>query len=290
MEYEKEMIFKDNIYYQELEDGRIYVKKYEYDIEIIKEILKAEYYIKNRYFEKARECYKKIIEQNNDFYQIYTNIAYTYFEENNFKAAKIFLDEAIEKNFIDYRAHHISALNYLFLKKPKIALEEIIKAHILNRNDKYIYADLIEIAALNNFKVENWEFEPSYSVNKENEKVYIILEDIKMISYVLCKALWKYEPEYKESKKTEWENLEYYEEMEALYNLAVSDEKTENEKDEKDEKYYSLIKLKEAFKNENFEEYAVYEVFLKRMPYMIYYSPINIMDELCIYFKEYHLK
>lgn len=225
----------------------------------------TEVFFQKKDYEAARKNYLIIYEKYPKLSKISTYIGQTYELEGDAKTAAAWYKKSIDNNYIDYLAHWFLGRNYINAGKIDEGIEQIMIAHILNRNYTSILNELIEVLATQNIEYDNWVLNPQYNIEKKNDEKVLIEFDELWLSYALTKAVWTYEPGYKESKGIDEGEESSLEDKEALLGIYIM---TEDKKKAKKIKAIKALHL--AADEKFFDEYVIYESFLPRLPLVAY--------------------
>lgn len=238
----------------------------------------AEQLFKMNKVAEAREMYLKVLEEEPSFYKIMTYIGQTYDLEGNKSEAIDWYKKAIKNNDIDYMAYWFLADAYMSTGKKKKAVPMITKAMILNRNNPRIAKSFETIYKANKLKVPNWTFTPQMRIDSTSSKEVVIHFDEDWLGYALVKALWKYEPNYRESKGVKEGELSTTEEIEALlgFSSVLGDKK-------KLKKQPAILALAKAMDKDLVLAYIYYEIYLPQYPHLVY----NLTPEFIGSIEEY---
>jgi len=226
------------------------------------------------YYELALKADPKLI-------LVMTYIGQIYEQKNNMVDAIEWYKKAISKNYIDYMAHWFLADAYDATGDLDKALDEIVIAQILNRNNVRIKSSLNRILKKVNKSTEDWYFNPQIEIKKNSDKSINVATDEIWAGYGLTKALWEFEPGYKESmgvKNNEHSTLEDEECLLALL-TTLENKKSNIENDAQ------LRILKEAVNKKSVDEYIFYELFLPENPFIAY----QLSQETILGIKDYIL-
>jgi tetratricopeptide (TPR) repeat protein len=184
-------------------------------------------------------------------------------------------EESISKNYIDYMAHWFLADAYAAIGELDKALDEIVIAQILNRNNERIKKSMTAILKKAKLKYEDWYFTPQIELKGTLGKEVSISIDSKWLGYGLAKAFWEFEPGYRQSMGVDSSDFSITEYKECLYCLLVS---LENSK-LKIKTIPQLRILREAALNKYLNEYILYEVLLPEHPFAAFQlTEKNISD------------
>jgi tetratricopeptide (TPR) repeat protein len=243
-------------------------------------VTKAEDAFHDNKYEEARQWYLRSLTIDSTYYTVMTYIGQTYGIERNWDKAIEWYNKVISLNYIDYMAHWFLADAYQATGRPEEAKKEIITAHILNRNNPRIRTALISILKANHLKLDDWTFNPQYSVSKDaNNKIQVKYGD-GWLPFALTKAVWAFEPGYRESMGYENENtFRELEEKEALIGMLLSDDpKTKNLPET-----IALEKATKDTKNNLLQEYIFYEILLPEHPAVAFQLPDNFIEAISTY-------
>ncbi len=273
--------------YQETKDGRVILKEYALSEKAGQAFKTAEEHFSNKEFEKARKFYKKVLNENKTYSVAMTYIGQTYELEKKDDDAIKWFKKAIKANYIDYMAHWFLASAYHRTGESRNALNEVAIALTLNRNNPRLETLAITIALKNKLFYNSWFFTPQYTLSSDSDTVRIFAKK-EWLAYALCKAVWRYEPGYKEKKGIKNESLfTSVEENECLANIILGHMNSEGEKLSEAE---SINFLLEAFKRKKLSEFMIYEVWLRKYPQIIYSLPKETIDNIADYVSRFHFE
>jgi hypothetical protein len=275
----------NQFYKLRFKDDSYDIVKYQFTDEI-KELLKqADAFFKESDFENARKKYFQILETDKTFYQVYPYIGQTYALEKNHQEAILWYEEGMNINNIDYLNYWFLAESYVDLGEKNLALRNIIKALILNRNNPRILNSFSSILRLNNLKFDDWMFNPQYELFKKDEKTILVSFDNDWLGYALAKAIWQYEPNYKSERIKQNQMIVLMEEKEALLGVLVPiyEKKPENLD-------ASLQMLLKAVNNKKLDEYIFFEIILPETPEMAYHLEPSFIDKITDYVINFRLQ
>jgi len=286
-------LVQHGIYLVKDKDGHILLNNYDNDYALDQDILddlqKAEKYFFKGYFEDAREMYKEILDEMPHNSQIMTYIGQSYGIEKEYDKAARWYQKAINANYLDYMAHWFLADIYYIQEKYRKAFDEILVAHVLNRNNPRIFNKMNEILESNNLEYQDWKFDPGCLVTEESEGKISLKYDKsepEWMMYMLCKALWAYEPGYKESMLENTREISrIVEEKECLTAMAMGHK---NKNGDQPSKIKALKVYMESLEKGFASDYILYEIIMKEnplLPYMIEQKKIKDMVKYLIQFR-----
>ena len=109
---------------------------------------------------------------------------------------------------------------------------------------------------------EDWCFNPQIAINKGEGNRIVVEMSADWTAYAMAKALWNFEPGYKESMGVAPDNYTTLEEKECLIAQLIGMENAKTNV----KKNPQLRILKKAAENNYLEDYMLYEIFLPRSP------------------------
>ena len=188
-----------NHYYRVKRNDELITYNYEISEEASKYLKKAEEFFNGNKFQDAREMYFKVLELDSTYYEIMTYIGQTYGIEKDFDKAIEWYKNTIRLNYIDYMAHWFLADAYKVKGEIDKAVDEITIAQILNRNNPRINKSLVEIYNIKKINYSNWVFNPQIQIDSIGINKVKIAFNTDWLGYAMVKAVWLYEPNYKEN-------------------------------------------------------------------------------------------
>lgn len=248
--------------------------------------LKAEQDLDTMMYEEGRTKYLALLDSFPDDTYLMTRIGYSYELENNKEEALLWYQKTLDGNNIAFDTRKRMARVLSTNKEGKLeALDHIIKASIINRNDESVEKMLQKVAQLNKSKYNGWEFEPKtfVSANEEKDRVVMDIEGKLWKGYAMSQAAYLYEPNYKDSVMIRTNELltvtPYRESLMILY-------ETIRKKKVKDP---MLVAIKKAGKLGMLEEFIIYEIFLPMDAYTLFILTDVEKERLYQYVKQVKL-
>lgn len=221
-------------------------------------------------YSKAREKYQQILNIDPNNAQIMTYLGQVYSEENKPDEAFNMYQKAITINFLDYMAHWFLADMLVTRDKLDEAVHEITIAHLLNRNNPRVLSELKAVYKKAGRSYPEWTFTPRCILTSKSPDVVSLKTDIacqEWFAYSICKAVWQYEPNYRETMMKKTKEADFLvEEHECLLILATSVLIDENKKPTDP----AIVTLVNAAKQNKINEYAIYEILLREKPQIAY--------------------
>jgi len=221
---------------------------------------RAEDYYGKRDWSEARRYYLKTLQANSTYYKALTYVGQTYEAEGDIDEAMIWYEKAVRANYIDYMAHWFLADAWRAIGDPARALDEIVIAKILNRNNPRIDISLQAILKLNKRPAPLWGFYPQFKADSLGPDRIKIDFHVDWMPYAFSKTLWYYEPGYAESLNN---NL-VLSEREALIGMFASADKKFLKKHPEIQAFGKAVSLGLQ------DGYILYEVLLPRFPQLVY--------------------
>jgi len=237
---------------------------------------KAESFFKFQKPDSALFYYKSALDADSSLYFIMTYIGQIYEKRGESDNSIYWYKKSISKNYIDYMAHWFLADNLMEKNDLKNAVDEIIIARILNRNNPRIIESMENIFKKAKKNSMDWYFNPQMEIIKTSEKKISIAMNQKWTSYAMAKALWMFEPGYRDSMGVSTGQYSTLEDRECLIALL---EGIENAKiNIKNEPQFSI--LKEAALNGHLDSYILYEIVLPQTPFVAFQLPEKTILEI----------
>ncbi|MEA4982704.1 MAG: hypothetical protein VB066_08295 [Paludibacter sp.] len=252
--------------YRVYTDSGFYTSRYEINDKARPLLDQAEAYFKSNNRYSALMYYRMALEADSTQYYILTYIGQMYDGQRDYTNSIEWYKKAISKNYIDYMAHWFLADAYFAIGEVDSAVDEIVIARILNRNNPRLADSMNRIFKKAKRNTNDWCFNPQIAINKGEGNRVIVEMSADWTAYAMAKALWNFEPGYKESMGVAPDNYSTIEEKECLFALLVGMENAKTSVKNNPQ----LMILKKATDNNHLEDYMLYEVFLPRSPQVAY--------------------
>lgn len=250
---------------------------------------KAESYFADGNSDSALVYYKLALEEDSKLYFVMTYIGQVYGQKGDYDNAITWYKKAIRNNYIDYMAHWFLADTYVLTNNLADAVEEITIAQILNRNNPRIKKALISIFEKDKRNTEDWCFNPQVVINKISDTKISIAASSEWTGYAIAKALWEYEPGYKESMGVQPGQYSTLEDKECLLTVLIAMDNVKNETPKKlkyDFTGAQFTRLNDAVNSKHINEYIFFEIVLPHTPQVVNQLPEEDINRM----KEYLLK
>jgi len=237
---------------------------------------KAETFFQSKDADSALVYYKLSLDADSSLSDVMTYIGQIYGKQGDNQNALTWYKMAIDQNYIDYMAHWFLADIYFELNDLENSVAEIVIAQILNRNNQRIKQSLIRIFEKAKRNTEDWCFNPQVELSKISDDKISLAFSEKWTGYAMAKALWTYEPGYKESMGVLQGQYSTLEDKECLISLLVAQTNTKiNIKKDR-----QLKILKEAAENNHLSEYILYEIVLPQNPFAAFQLPEQTIADI----------
>jgi tetratricopeptide (TPR) repeat protein len=268
-------------FYRAAKGNGFATKRYQLSPEVKTAFDKAESEFTKNNYEEARKYYNKAYQADSSFFLALTYIGQTYGIEKNWDKAIETYEKCVKLNYIDYMAHWFLADCYVEKGRKEDARREILIAHVLNRNNPRIKDALTDILSSNKYKYDDsWQFTPQYELEKTGENKIKVSVKSMWMGYAFSKALWAYEPGYKEEMGANENNSSFNEDGEKEAMVALL---TTVENDKKSKPTDDIKALQKALKNKMIQPFIFYEIFLTERPDLAYQLPEELINNISEY-------
>lgn len=243
-------------------------------------------------YRQAVGFYKKILEYYPTISQIMAYMGQCYSLLNQNDSALYWYRKSIQNNYYDYLSHWLLSDFYYKNGNIKGAIYEVLLAHILNRNDGAIIKTANKYLNFANYRFISNNVRKPLSIKKSRNDSIIwcyfdFSEHPSWMSYLLYKALWRYEPGYREKMVKESDLPDFLlEEKECVFQMISSYFNIKNSGQEicQGTKDNGLVeKVLEASKSGYLNEMLLYELILPERPELVYYVNYDFLDRMIQY-------
>ncbi len=267
--------------YREEQEDAFSVKEFNIPLMAKEAFIRAEQLFNDNKPEEAREMYELTLKEAPSFSRAYTYIGQTYYMQKDYKKAVKYLKKSIKLNSIDFMSYWFLADSYYELGQKQKALDNILIAKVLNRNNSRIQASLKRILAINHLRYEEWQFNPQIKLDSIGEKHVLIASKPEWLPYAMVEAAYTFDPAFVNIKNDF--PLNRTKEGVLALSLTLNEEKTV-------EKHPEFIALTQALEHKNFNDYIYYELLLLKYPKLAYYLTEKGRNGIINYVKETRLK
>jgi tetratricopeptide (TPR) repeat protein len=263
-------------YYRDTSGGDITLMKYETSDPVEALLATAEGAFGAKDYQSALKLYREMLKLDPQYYCVLTLIGDAWYMMEEYDSAVVAFQRAIEYNYINYQSHWFLADTYWKLGEKEKAVKELTIAHVLNRNHSTLKEVLMERREDIGRPWKDWEFKPQYILEKIGDSVRVAAKE-SWLGYALAKALWKYEPGYRQkmsqdaSNSSQWSTLE---EKEALFQCMAFPEQHET--------------LMRILNSGYASEFLYYEIMATRYPATVLMMPEPVSDRLIEYINTFH--
>ncbi len=259
---------------------------------------RAENYFADDRLEEARAEYLRVLDSIPGQSRVMTYIGQTYASEEESDKAISWYRRAIDLNELDYMAHWFLAERLSGRGEHDEAVDEIVKAHLLNRNNPRVIASLKRILANAGLRYMDWEFEPLYRVyalDTHSIMVAVAKEAPQWMSYAVAKAVWNHEPGYREKMEREHgAGTLIVEEKECILGLLLAMETIGSPKGEemrrRMESEPGFRMLKSAEEKGLLDEFILYELASRTNPLLMYGITGEFFESTTEYVRKYRIE
>ncbi len=158
---------------------------------------KAEENWKEKSFANALQYYLQVNKYDPDNLAAMAYIGQCYRLTGDFDESIKWLKKVVKLDFHYYLGHFFLANAYLEKGKLDKAKEEILIAHVLNRNDTHITESLERILAESKETMAKWSgYARVNLISVKADSIIISVPKYGWSSYGMCKAMWVNEPEF----------------------------------------------------------------------------------------------
>ncbi len=274
-------------------------------IDVLKDDSLAYYYYKkaqenfqHKLYRNSIEYYKKVLKIYPTISQIMAYIGHCYLYLNQQDSAIYWVSRSIQINYYDYFSHWLLSDLLYKVGNIKEAINEGLIAHILNRNDIEIIKSLNKYFNSFNYAFSSDIFRKPLRIEKNSYDSTILCffdfsEHPSWMSYLLYKALWRYEPGYREKMIAHSKLPDFLlEERECVFQMISAYYNIKNNEHDKnvDIKENELVEqLIDASKNGYLNEMLLYELVLPEHPDFVYYINHDFMKGIIRYIWNYRV-
>jgi len=238
--------------------------------EVRKLKLAAEDAVRSKKFNKARKIFLKILNEMPHHSQVMVYIGHTYEKEKDNDSAEQWYKEAVKTNPINFIAYRALAEIQVGKGEFDAALESILTALVLNRNDEMLIEAVNRIARFQGKQFSSWDFAPQYQlVRGEGGSVKVEYNGSPWKYYGLSKAFWAYEPGYKEVRLDGvFDEFDVLEEQDCMERALYSYENMIGDQQLKQNTFSAIHEYNKAKHKGYSIEYILFEVVMQESPFL----------------------
>jgi len=245
------------------------------------------FYKKSKYLKAISFCEKAHNLAPSDI-EIIKRIGRSYDAIKKVEVAGTWYQKALELNPIDFEAHYLLAEVYAHTNDKELAIYHSTMAHVLNRNHPELFKSFKAIYQQFGVNYHAWDFTPDYNLTKvDPNNIKVSSEKLPWVAYANCKAIWEYEPGYREKMQT-LSNApsSITEEKECLLNVLIAYEKMSGDKSS----FPELTTLSFVVPDRMVDYFILYEIESRRTPTIISQLPEKKIKKLIEYVSSYRAK
>lgn len=228
-------------------------------------------------FDSARFYYEKFTKLHPEVSTGWTYLAQTYIAKGDDKTAAKLLHKAIGLNYYDYLSHYLLAHQFLRTGDRQKALDEIVMASILDRNNPHNQRTMQQVFDTAGMDFRDFCFEPQIQFSTAGDGQINIVAGRNWMGYSLARAIWEFEPGYDDKFGPGDGAYELTEDRECLLTEAVILARDTSGGYQSE---MPLAALVEAAKKDMFHDYLLYEVALPKHPSVVYQLRKSELEDL----------
>ena len=215
--------------------------------------------------------YRQIMGSDPNFDPIYMLLGDLYLAQDSLDSAKVNLQQAVNLNFIDFKAHQLLAETFWKMGKRDSAVAEMTIAHVLNINDPKIKGELENYRMSSGRYWNGRAINPQYRILKKGDTIKVMATQ-DWIGYATVKAVWRYEPGYARKMlgfDPAGNTFTMMEEKEALIGSMMANK--------------DLGLINPAIEQGYFDEFVLYEIAGPRHPLNLIVLPKEVIMRVAQY-------
>lgn len=266
----------NNVYRTESDSG-IYVYEYSLHDSAKPYFDKAEEFFNAGKLDSAIVYYEKVLEIQPNYYKVMTYIGQMHGSLGRLDKALEWYEKTIGVNYIDYLAHYLMADIYRLRGDIDNAINEITIARILNRNNPRMANLQLDLYQQKKLLTDDWYFTPQYMLSRNESAEVEIKMNLDWMGYALTKAVWEFEPGYKQTMGVAEGTYSSLEDKEALIVLYMG---LLNAGKKGIKKNSDFLNLQKAIDNEQLTEFILYEIVLPKHPNVAYQLSIEQIENI----------
>ncbi|MBD3179303.1 MAG: hypothetical protein GF417_06720 [Candidatus Latescibacteria bacterium] len=228
-----------------------------------------------KYSEAEAQYHKAWASGNGSYHPALICIGNCHYAVGRYDSAAVYFKEVIGGNFMSYQAHWFLSDSYFYLDRIEEAYRELLTAHLLNINHDSLFRKLKELRKIMGRPWKDWVIQPRYRITEKDGKIVISAEE-KWMGYAMVKAVWRYEPGYRQSMighEMDQVLTSTLEEREALLAYLATSQ---------DERITGIIE--DGF----VDEMLIYEIIARKYPVILVIAENDDFSRVMEYVNKYH--
>lgn len=293
----------DQYYVHDTEDSGQVLLSY-YDLvrehpDVAKIIERAEGAFSKSNMEETRENYLRALDSLPNYSRLMTYVGQTYEHAKDLDEAIRWYRKALRINDVDFMTHWFLADALAVHGDLDEALDQILIAHVLNRNNPRIMASFERILKKKGLRYVPFDFSRYYELRRIDDKTIWVGVDeqhMEWFPYAMAKAVWAFEPGYREKMEKEFEvETAVTEEKECLLmsaigyiDVAEDDSTVVVKKDDVTDA--GINALLDCFQEGTLDEFIYYESLLREAPVMSHLVRPDFFDSIVTYVRKHRIE
>jgi len=274
-ENEPVIIYPEQFYLNVTDDRRELVA-YHITEETSDHLLKTAEAMKQKDIKTALIEYQNCLKYVPQYWPLYTYIGDCFYMLDDFDSAAYYFQYSLDCNYYNYSTHWFYADLLYKAGQTEQVIDFMTTAHLLNRNHPNILEGLKLYRAELGKEWNDWSFKPQYQFEQDGDQVTINIgiDDVSYVGYILVKALWEFEPGYREKMQDGNESFSStLEEKEAILGFLAND---------------TTSIINDIISDGYVNEFILYEIMAPKSPRMLYLLPEDIFARIKEYVNKYH--
>jgi tetratricopeptide (TPR) repeat protein len=220
--------------------------------------------------------YKRLLVSDPSFDLAYSYLGESYLMQDSLDSARVYLDTAIARNYIDFSAHRLLSEVLWKSGDQEGGIKELTIAHVLNINDSTMRAQLEEWREKAGRGWGSQTFMPRYQAHRVADTVYV-KATMDWIGYAMVKAVWQYEPGYAKKQLG-------YDPTGSVYIMMAEKEGIVGALSTNREAAFINPIVTQGY----LEEFILYEIVGPRYPMNIVTLPKTVIERIAEYVNKFH--
>ncbi|MEM1321782.1 MAG: hypothetical protein AAGG75_16100 [Bacteroidota bacterium] len=249
---------------------------------------KANNFLAKKNYLKAIPLYLDLLELHPEHTELKMALARLYTLAHDCPQAMHWYKQVITVLPKDISAHVEMAQLCMQCQEGELAIEYITRAHLFNRNDSRLVAMMSDVYLQQGLSYHNWKLQPLYSITTMVDKtVRIQAAPGPWQAYASCKALWQYEPNYRQNMRHMSQSpVGLIEEKECLLNALISYTQLESGQ----AAFPELALLGRVLTERVVDDYIFYEITSRRQPELLRELSEEQLQKMIRYIRDYRVE